>query len=817
MLQQNKKSKIKSSKSSSKSTQKKMVKIPKTEFVKTLLPHQTQFIKYTQKECYTKIGFLLFHFMGTGKTITALSWAMNYSKFKTFIICPIGIENTWKLELKKIDKLSPMRKLTIINFDKFFANFANYEKELKDSVLIVDEAHNICNFFHTERDFYLKDSMLNVLKIPHRILLCSGTPLVHSITDLSILINIITKRETLPMDSEQFYQTYGRVNASANNVKWLTNKFNDYYYIYKDMLKKNMFIMVSLFLSNIPILFPTHNTFLSKELLNFKKVFTFEGQSFPLEIRLTVYMMIFFILSQVIAYGSGFLFTKVDDNKRREMLYETGSGFSITNYYDLDYNKISKDITNHVDYYVPLSSNDINEYPSKIYNMRYYELDLKQNMTLLELMTNNLTIESMKSLQLTKYSNFSLVKSIGNNFENYLKIGQMVSNTCEFTNYVFNNDFKIKKHSKTGFRIAKGRNDKQKYQKLLDLLSLDNLSTLSAKYKFIIERIRKKKKKTLIYSSFYKQGYRLFSILLNFLGIHHYILDTEQTLKIREEILNHFNYNTSSTKVILIHPSITEGISLLEVRELHILEPMPVYTSRDQLIARCVRYRSHSRLPADKRNVTIFDHVYRQANLIHGEMANLEYQIASYRGISHNQLQKEINFDRSELKLSKQLKPKAGKEKKTFLHCLATFNSAIDRIIYNYDITRTDKRMTYITEQAELQYNAKNMTGPNKALLQHLRHFINSENGKDKIFDLYNWMYAPTNTRRKFLVNPDENAFLQAEKRGNIISLILNDLRKTSEKTSGKKRDDPSCKQRECKVWVPTDRGTCRDINTKVK
>ena len=56
--------------------------------------------KCTGAERYINIGFLFWHFMGTGKTLSALSVVSNF-KQNAIVICPDYLKFVWGEELKK--------------------------------------------------------------------------------------------------------------------------------------------------------------------------------------------------------------------------------------------------------------------------------------------------------------------------------------------------------------------------------------------------------------------------------------------------------------------------------------------------------------------------------------------------------------------------------------------------------------------------------------------------------------------------------------------------------------------------------------------
>lgn len=57
---------------------------------------------------------------------------------------------------------------------------------------------------------------------------------------------------------------------------------------------------------------------------------------------------------------------------------------------------------------------------------------------------------------------------------------------------------------------------------------------------------------------------------------------------------------------VLIHPLITEGMSLYAVRQMHVLEPIPSAAKYQQVVARAVRDGSHNGVAKEDRNVSIY-------------------------------------------------------------------------------------------------------------------------------------------------------------------------------------------------------------------
>ena len=68
------------------------------------------------------------------------------------------------------------------------------------------------------------------------------------------------------------------------------------------------------------------------------------------------------------------------------------------------------------------------------------------------------------------------------------------------------------------------------------------------------------------------------------------------------------NINGEQIKVLLITKKASEGLSFLNVRELHILDPWYHYNRIEQIKGRGIRRCSHISLPLEKRNMTIYLH-----------------------------------------------------------------------------------------------------------------------------------------------------------------------------------------------------------------
>lgn len=155
----------------------------------------------------------------------------------------------------------------------------------------------------------------------------------------------------------------------------------------------------------------------------------------------------------------------------------------------------------------------------------------------------------------------------------------------------------------------------------IDYAHIEKYSTKLSK---LWENIQKHSNKLgVIYSEFLKYGLEAVAGLLEHNGYSKYELDkpNEKGLKYvlytgsihaddREKILKVFNQpenkDGSIIQLILLSSSGAEGLSLKNIRHLHMLEQYWNWSRSHQVIARGVRYMSHSMLPPEDQNVQVY-------------------------------------------------------------------------------------------------------------------------------------------------------------------------------------------------------------------
>ena len=83
----------------------------------------------------------------------------------------------------------------------------------------------------------------------------------------------------------------------------------------------------------------------------------------------------------------------------------------------------------------------------------------------------------------------------------------------------------------------------------------------------------------------------------------------------KENYNNDNNINGENIKIIVGTTNMIEGVSLNNVRQIHVMQPWYNLSRNEQIVGRGVRQCSHIKLPFDMRNVTIFNYVSISENL----------------------------------------------------------------------------------------------------------------------------------------------------------------------------------------------------------
>tara|TARA_B100000405_G_scaffold206680_1_gene145334 strand:- start:832 stop:3561 length:2730 start_codon:yes stop_codon:yes gene_type:complete len=221
-----------------------------------------------------------------------------------------------------------------------------------------------------------------------------------------------------------------------------------------------------------------------------------------------------------------------------------------------------------------------------------------------------------------------LMKEMDESSTEYVDIPEELNDT--------NDDFKKKYQLSVSKAIENLENEKDQYLKVDE-----GLDKLSPKYNLIIKNILNSEGTNIVYSDFRKvEGLRTLGICFEANGIGELKIGADLELKftpgrkfyfakfgegnndgillkifnndirdlpekIRLQIKNRVNLEGRLLKALMITRSGAEGISLKNVRHVHIVEPYWNNIRIDQVIGRANRLNSHKALPVNKRNFKV--------------------------------------------------------------------------------------------------------------------------------------------------------------------------------------------------------------------
>lgn len=172
----------------------------------TPLQHQKKVIKALLRPDVH--GLLIYHGLGSGKTITSVLAAEAYmkrpenSKVRCLVVLSAGVRDQFSAEIKRATSLHS-------RFDVFSreAFLKRKGKCSKDTVVIIDEAHNLRNPGQGAMTAAVKACASNCAKV----MLLSATPLVNGVHEIGNLLSFfkLPSKKRLPTGAVAFASAYG--------------------------------------------------------------------------------------------------------------------------------------------------------------------------------------------------------------------------------------------------------------------------------------------------------------------------------------------------------------------------------------------------------------------------------------------------------------------------------------------------------------------------------------------------------------------------------------------------------------------------------
>lgn len=170
-------------------------------------------------------GLILYHSMGSGKTITSLAMVIQFN-YPIIIISTKASRKNFQDDIRKMN--IDISKIQIITYQKAIRSIINKQLTFENYSIIVDEAH------HLRTSTKLLTILIGECIKAKKIVLLTGTIFYNNLTDLSVLVNIIKKNEILPETNKEFKFFYwDETYEIPTNINTLKERIQDTISYYK--------------------------------------------------------------------------------------------------------------------------------------------------------------------------------------------------------------------------------------------------------------------------------------------------------------------------------------------------------------------------------------------------------------------------------------------------------------------------------------------------------------------------------------------------------------------------------------------------------
>ena len=191
-----------------------------TNYNVKLFEHQIKCVEWLKKND----GLVLYHSMGSGKTITSLAMVSQF-KFPIIIISTKASRKNFQDDIKKMGLDNS--RIQILTYQKVIKMIMDGGLDFSDYSIIIDEAH------HLRTGTKLHSILITECLKAKKIVLLTGTIFYNSLTDLSVLVNIIKRDEVLPETNKEFkfffwddiYEAPGSVETLRERIQGTISYF----------------------------------------------------------------------------------------------------------------------------------------------------------------------------------------------------------------------------------------------------------------------------------------------------------------------------------------------------------------------------------------------------------------------------------------------------------------------------------------------------------------------------------------------------------------------------------------------------------------
>jgi superfamily II DNA or RNA helicase len=514
-------------------------------------------------------SILLYHGVGSGKTVTTINIyniLYNYTPgWNVYILLKASLkQKVWIETLEKwLNNNEYQGRYDNIKFISYDAPNADQQFTIamqksdatKKSLFIIEEAHNFIRNVYSNvttkqgmRGQKIYDEILRNFKTNNdtRIIMLSGTPVINAPFELALLFNLL-RPNIFPSSEKEFENLFITQNALNPTTK--------------NMFQRRILGLVSYYIGATPDLYASKKTYF-------------------IDCSMSKYQ------DDLYAH-----YEKIEDIMRSK-----NSNFSSAEKYRT---------------YTRQACNFVFPYINQFVNgeTRPRPADLKISKDYLKQIDEgkiDLSTTDIDKIAIKHY--FEKVSKFITDFDDYLF---KIQKDDEINGWTIFDDLKTLKDD---YKLLLNNPKKSKL--------LTELYKCSCKITTMILISFKSKGPCLMYSNFVLlEGLQIVKIYLKYFGYTKFNNETNKGLRYtefhgqidketRETNLSHFNKLDNKygeiCKIILISPAGAEGLNLMNVRQIHLLEPYWHETRMIQMIGRGVRLESHKFLPIDERHVDVY-------------------------------------------------------------------------------------------------------------------------------------------------------------------------------------------------------------------
>ena len=527
---------------------------------------------------------LIYHGLGSGKTRTAINIynvLYNYSPdWNVFILLKATLkESTWVKELErwlqKEEKEFRNANIEFISYDapnadKIFLDKVKNADSTKKSMYIIDEAHNFINNVYTNisskqgrRALTIYEHMIQDKKDNDnvRVILISGSPAINIPFELALTFNLL-RPDTFPKSEALFNQMYVSTDAYPVINPATKNTF-----------QRRIIGLVSHYIGSTP-------DFYAKKIVNY------------VDVPMSVY--------QAFIYKH---YEEIEEKIARKMRSGSGGG---------NYKSYTRQSCNFV---FPVMGQGLTG------ETRPRPRDFKINESDVEMTTKGKASDDKtkeKYYQVSEY--LQKTEEFVNAFDGFLK--KKLDEDIRNKHTLIDDIKKFREITNGKFEVDDFVQFMNSTEKKSDLLVA--LHNSSAKMTFVIFNIMNSPGPVLVYSSYVAmEGLQIFKIYLKYLGFtsyqgrdkgtdgyrymeYHGGVDPDDRRKVLEIFNRSENKVGDVAKIVMISPAGAEGISVNNIRQVHLMEPYWHEVRMTQMIGRAIRQCSHRDIPLNEREVVVF-------------------------------------------------------------------------------------------------------------------------------------------------------------------------------------------------------------------